>query len=74
MRGSGSTQPAVKLAFEFLVLTAARPGDVRLAAWDEVDAASAVWTVSTIRMKVKREHRVPLCGRALTIPSTRRGR
>ena len=31
VRASASAQPAIKLAFEFLVLTAARPGEVRLA-------------------------------------------
>ena len=63
----GSAQPAVRLAFEFLVLTAARSGEVRLATWDEVDTAGAVWTVPAARMKAKREHRVPLCGRALEV-------
>ena len=37
--------PAVTLAFEFLVLTAARSGEVRLAAWDEMDTADHVWTI-----------------------------
>ncbi|MXZ72414.1 MAG: tyrosine-type recombinase/integrase [Acidobacteria bacterium] len=64
---TGSAQPAVRLAFEFLVLTAARSGEVRLAAWDEIDTAGAVWTVPATRMKAKREHRVPLCGPALEI-------
>ena len=63
----GSAQPAVRLAFEFLVLTAARSGEVRLATWDEIDAAGAVWTVPATRMKAKREHRVPLCGRAMEV-------
>ena len=36
VRASGAAQPAVKLAFEFLVLTAARSGEVRLATWDEI--------------------------------------
>ena len=67
VRGSGSAQPTVKLAFEFLVLTAARSGEVRLATWDEIDTAGSVWTISAARMKAKREHRVPLCGRALEI-------
>ena len=67
VRASRSGQPGVKLAFEFLVLTAARSGEVRLATWDEMDSTGAVWTVSAARMKAKREHRVPLCGRALEI-------
>ncbi len=67
VRTSRSGQPAVKLAFEFLVLTAARSAEVRLATWDEIDLAGRVWTVPAMRMKAKREHRVPLCGRALEI-------
>ena len=53
VRDSKSAQPAVKLAFEFLVLTAARSGEVRLATWDEIDRAGAVWTISAERMKAK---------------------
>ena len=56
-----------KLAFEFLVLTAARSGEVRGARWDEMDTEAHVWTVPATRMKMKREHRVPLCRRALDI-------
>ena len=67
VRASHSAQPAVKLAFEFLVLTAARSAEVRLATWDEIDTAGAVWTISAARMKAKREHRVPLCLRALEV-------
>ena len=55
-----------KLAFELRVLTA-RSGEVRLATWDEIDTAAAVWTVPATRMKAKHEHRVPLCGRALEV-------
>ena len=64
---AGSAQPAVKLAFEFLVLTATRSGEVRGAQWAEIDMTDHVWTLSAQRMKAKREHRVPLCGRALEI-------
>lgn len=58
---------ATKLAFEFLVLTAARSGEVRLATWDEIDLDAETWTVPAARMKAKREHRVPLSDRALAI-------
>ena len=56
-----------KLAFELLVLTAARSGEVRMATWDEFDLAALVWTVPAARMKANREHRVPLCGRAVEV-------
>ena len=58
---------ATKWAFEFLVLTAARSGEVRLADWSEVDFDSATWTIPAERMKAKRQHRVPLSDRALAL-------
>ena len=61
-----------KCAFEFLVLTAARSGEVRLATWQEMDLDAAVWTVPAERMKAHREHRVPLCRRAIEILSQAR--
>ena len=64
--------PATKLAFEFLVLTAARSGEVRQARWEEVDFEAATWTVPGERMKAGREHRVPLSARALEVLSEAR--
>ena len=43
VRGSNAT-PAVKLALEFMVLTAARPGEVREATWAEIDLEVRIWT------------------------------
>jgi len=56
-----------KLMLEFLILTAARSGEIRAMTWDEVDLVKAVWTVPAIRMKAKVEHRVPLSVRAVEI-------
>ena len=61
---ASTVTPMVRLAFEFLVLTAARSGEAREARWTEIDTAARVWTVPATRMKAKREHRVPLCARA----------
>ena len=58
---------SVRLAFEFLVMTAARSGEVRGARWGEVDTEAAVWTIPAGRMKAKREHRVPLSDAALDV-------
>ena len=66
VRASRET-PAVTLAFEFLVLTASRSGEIRFAAWDEIDTEARVWAIPATRMKMKRDHRVPLCGRAMEI-------
>ena len=56
-------------ALEFLVLTAARSGEVLGARWDEFDFDERVWTVPAIRMKSGREHRVPMSASALAIVS-----
>jgi len=56
-----------KLAFEFLVLTAARANEVLQACWDEIHEDAREWTIPAARMKRRRQHRVPLSGRALEI-------
>ena len=58
---------ATRLAFEFLILTASRSGEVRLATWDEFDLDAALWTVPSERMKARVAHTVPLAPRALAI-------
>jgi integrase len=55
------------LALEFVILTAARTGEVIAAEWGEVDLAKALWTVPAERMKAGKEHRVPLSRRAVAI-------
>ena len=64
---AADARPDVKLALEFAVLTAARSGEVRGAAWNEIDLDAATWTVPAERIKGGVEHRVPLSGRALEI-------
>lgn len=54
-------------ALEFAVLTAARSGEVRGATWDEVDLERGLWTIPAARMKMKREHRVPLSPAAVAL-------
>jgi integrase len=55
------------LAMEFLILTAARSGEVLGMTWTEVDFGSRLWTVPGNRMKAGREHRVPLSDRAIEV-------
>ena len=57
----------LKLVFEFVVLTAARSAEARLASWDEIDLHARERTVPAARTKAGREHRVPLCSRAVEI-------
>ena len=58
---------STKLALEFLILTATRSGEVRGAAWDEIDLDRKIWSVPADRMKGKVEHVVPLSSRAVEI-------
>jgi integrase len=60
-------------ALEFAILTAARTGEVLGAKWSEIDTAAAMWTIPAGRMKGGREHRIPLCDRALAIIEEMRG-
>lgn len=52
-------------ALRFLMLTVARNSEVRLATFDEIEGG--VWTLSSIRTKTGREHRVPLTDEALAV-------
>lgn len=55
------------LALEFMILTAARVGEVIGATTAEIDREAKVWTAPASRMKAGKEHRVPLSDRALAI-------
>lgn len=65
------------LALRFLILTAARSGEVRGATWGEIDIDAALWTVPAARMKSFRlndpPHRVPLPDEALRVVEAVRG-
>lgn len=54
-------------ALEFLALTATRSQEVRGALWDEIDLDKALWIIPAARMKMDREHRVPLSAEAVAM-------
>ncbi len=56
-----------RLALEFLILTAARSGEVRGAKWAEIDLEAGLWTVPASRMKMGRDHIVPLSDAAIDV-------
>ena len=64
---ASTADPSTKLGLEFLILTAARTGEVLSMEWGEVDIGAATWTVPASRMKARKEHRVPLSRRALVV-------
>ena len=62
------SQPGIaKDALAFLILTAARSGEVREMTWREVDFENSTWTVPGDRMKLGVTHRVPLSSTAVEI-------
>jgi integrase len=67
MRRLAGREGMAAMALRFLVLTAARSGEVRGATWAEVDLEAATWVIPSTRMKTRREHRVPLCDAALAV-------
>ena len=67
LRDLRSSSQTVRLALEFVILTAARLGEVRGAVWSEFDLNAGLWIVPAERMKTAREHRVPLSDRAVEI-------
>jgi integrase len=60
-------QTVAARALEFLILTAARTGEVIGAMWSEIDFDTKTWTIPGSRMKAGREHRVPLSDHAVAI-------
>ena len=54
-------------ALTFAILTAARSGEVRGAAWSEIDLERSIWTIPASRMKAGKEHRVPLSRASLEL-------
>lgn len=65
----GPSNVVTKLAFKFLVLTAARSIEVRGALWSEIDPEAREWRIPAIRMKDNEEHRVPLSDQAIAVLS-----
>jgi integrase len=61
-------------ALEWTILCAARTGETLFATAAEVDFKAKVWTIPAERMKARKEHRVPLCDRAIEIAKAGAGR
>ncbi|THT94888.1 DUF4102 domain-containing protein, partial [Lampropedia puyangensis] len=70
---TGTASQVVKLAFEFIVLTACRSGEARGAAWEEIDFRTNTWTIPKERMKANRSHSIPLSERVLMILQQAKG-
>lgn len=64
---SNTGETVGRLALQFLILTAARSGEVRGALWSEMDLKKKVWTIPASRMKMDQEHQVPLSDAAIAL-------
>jgi integrase len=64
---AANVEASIKYALEYTILTAARTSEALLAKWDEIDLQAKTWTVPAERMKMKKEHRVPLSPRCIEI-------
>ena len=58
---------SAKACLRFVVLTACRSGEARLAKWDEIHFETREWRIPGSRMKAGIEHRVPLSDAALAV-------
>ena len=58
---------SAKACLRFVVLTACRSGEARLATWDEIDLEAREWRIPESRMKTAVAHRVPLTDAALDV-------
>jgi integrase len=73
MAGLRRQQGVAARAFEFLILTAARTGEVTGARWSEINVDDRVWVIPAERMKAGKEHRVPLSDAAMAVIERMRG-
>ncbi len=60
-------QSVGRQALLFLILTAARSGEVRGATWDEINFKTRIWTIPADRMKAGVQHRVPLSDQGIEL-------
>lgn len=65
--GASRASVSAKACLRFVVLTACRSGEARLATWDEIDLEAREWRIPASRMKAAVEHRVPLTDAALDV-------
>ncbi len=57
----------VRLGLLFLAYSTARPGNVRLAEWDEIDWDNKLWIIPAHKMKTGEQHTIPLSNQLLEI-------
>jgi integrase len=62
-----TSEAVSRLALEFLILTASRTNEVIQAQWDEIDIETKKWIIPASRMKMGKEHAIPLSPSAISV-------
>lgn len=65
-----SIERQTRLLIEWQLLTVTRPAESSEARWSEIDFTAKTWTIPAGRMKMRREHVIPLCAQALAVLET----
>jgi integrase len=60
-----SVHPSIRIALKLLMLTMVRSNELLGAQWSELDFEQRLWVIPSSRMKMRREHVVPLSSEAL---------
>ena len=60
-------QVTTRIALQLLALLAQRPGELRHAKWSEFDETERVWAIPARKMKMRRDHFVPLADQAIKL-------
>lgn len=60
-------QATTRIALKLLAILAQRPGEIRHAKWEEFDIGEKVWSIPAAKMKMRRDHHVPLPAQAIAL-------
>ena len=60
-------QATTRIGLQLLALLAQRPGELRHAKWKEFDFGEAIWSIPAGKMKMRKDHSVPLPAQALVL-------
>lgn len=59
--------PVVSAALKISPLLLARPGEIRHMEWSEIDTTKKIWSLPSVKMKMRADHIVPLSRQSLII-------
>lgn len=60
-------QATTRIGLQLLAITAQRPGEIRHAKWEEFDFQEKIWSLPAVKMKMRRDHNVPLPDQAIAL-------